>query len=529
MRISSRFFLLLSISLSVLQANGQARMRKMSTVINHPSLNVYAPFISTDANALVFVSDNAEDHALTPFFTFRDNGDWREPQVLPRNVYTRLNFLRGYGLNADGSILFFSTMKTPGVGGFDLWSSQWKGTVWSNPVNLGAPINSRQHEACASVSADGKTMYFMRCEKMDQQRAEHCKILRVEKKPNGMWGEPEELPSFINTGNSQSPRIMADGETLIFSSDKMGGKGGMDLFVTRYTNGTWSNPEPMNFANTEKDDQYVSVTGLGRYLLRDAPGARKNEIVEYLIPAEFRPRGMMKIDGRVTGPDGKPVSSYLSLVDTETGERVYNGRPNSDGTFLIYAREGSRYEFAIDPEHGNMTFYSKAMDLTGESIPQVEKVRAVLKTLAPGDEFDLSGISFREYSGELDVTHSARALQRLARMVTENPSMKFEIEVTLEGYQEDSLQSNPDLTETRTDTVQWKYVDIDTLGQLFERDTASVKVMYHNDRTMQQAQSIVQYLISKGAREENVSGFSNAVPALTPGERKTSIRAKVSM
>src|SRR5690606_2037337 len=290
--VSAGFFICLTLVLAT-DVHGQAKVRKLSTILNHPSLNLHAPYISADANAIVFISDNAEDYVLTPFFSFRENADWQAPQVLPRNVHTRLNFLRGYGLSADGGLLFVSTMKTPGVGGFDIWMSEWKG-AWANPVNLGAPINSRQHEACASLTTDGKTMYFMRCEKMDQNKADLCKIFRVDKQPTGRWGEPVELPAHINTGNSQTPRIMADSETLIFSSDKMGGKGGMDLFMTRFQDGEWTKPVPLDFVNTEKNDQYVSVTGLGRYLLRDSPGARKYELVEYLIPQELRPHGMMK-------------------------------------------------------------------------------------------------------------------------------------------------------------------------------------------------------------------------------------------
>lgn len=513
---------------AALDAYGQASTRKMSTVINHPSLNVYAPFVSADANALIFVSDNAEDNALTPFFSFRDRADWREPQVLPKTVYTRLNFLRGYGLSADGNTLFFSTMKSPGVGGFDIWTSEWRNTAWVNTTNMGAPINSRQHEACASLSTDGKTMYFMRCEKMDQNKADLCKIFRVDKKPTGAWGEPVELPAYINTGNSQTPRIMADGETLIFSSDKMkAGKGGMDLYMTRLVDGTWTNPVPLDFVNTAADDQYVSVTGLGRYLVRDTPGARKNEIVEYLIPQELRPRGVMKVDGKVLGADGKPVPAYLSLVDLATGKRVYNGRPGSDGTFLFYVMEGSRYELAIDPEHGDKVFYSQTLDLTHDPIPQVEKVSAILKTPAPGDEIELDGISFVEHSGELNLGTSDRELQRLARLVTSNPSLKFEIQVSLEGYEEDSLQTNPDLTEIRIDTVSWKYVDIDSLGQLYERDTVSAKMIYHNDRTLQQAEAVIAFLVSKGASPENLTGSVDAVPALLPENKKTRVKARV--
>lgn len=523
-------------------AIGQAQVRKLSTIINHPSLNTFAPYVSADANALVFLSDNAEDNALTPFFTFRQNADWKEPQVLPKNINTRLNFLRGYGLSADGSTLFFSTMKSPGVGGFDICTSEWKG-AWTNPANLGAPINSRLHEACASVTPDGKTLYFMRCEKMDQFRAERCKIFQVKKKSNGLWDEPVELPENINTGNSQTPRIMADGETLIFSSDQFASsKGGMDLYVTELQDDRWAEPRALSFANTAKDDQYVSVTGLGRYLLRDSPGPRKNELVEYLIPDDLRPKGVMKIDGKVTDPEGKPMPAYISMVNRQTGERVYNGRPNSDGTFLLYAMEGSEYELGIDPEHGNKTYYSKYLDLTSDKIPQVEKVHAVLKPLTSGDELILSGISFREYSSEIDMKASESELKRFVRMVTGNPGLKFEVQVFFEGYLEDSLQSHPDLTEIRADTVYSKYIDIDTLGQLYERDTISLEITYHNDRTVQQVESVVNYLISKGIDSGNLSasasavpavdsgqmaGFAGAVPAVLPEKKKTWVKVRV--
>jgi hypothetical protein len=351
----------------------------------------------------------------------------------------------------------------------------------------------------------------------------------VDKKSNGMWGDPVELPAHINSGNSQAPRIMADARTLIFSSDKLAGsKGGMDLYMTRLSNGTWSAPVPLDFVNTEKDDEYVSVTGLGRYLLRDSPGARKNELVEYLIPQELRPKGMMKVDGKVVNQDGQPLPAYISLVNTNTGERIYNGRPNSDGTFLLYAMEGERYELSIDPEHGDKTFYSRVLDLTREPIPQVEKVRAVLKPVSAGDEFVLSGITFHEYSSDINIEASQRELQRLARLVTSNPDLRFEVEVLFEGYQEDSVQSNPDLTEMVYDTVHWKYIDIDTLGQLYEMDTVSLKVRYHNDRSFQQVQSIVSYLISKGATEGSVSGLASATSAaVLPQNRKTIVRARV--
>jgi hypothetical protein len=528
-----KYFKYVSMSLLVLTGlysnlYAQAKMRKLPGTINHPSINLFAPYLSADANALVFVSDNAEDNALAPFFTFRDNADWREPQMLPKSIYTRLNFIKGYSLSGDGKKLYYVTMKSPGVGGFDIWSSDWKGTAWTEPVNFGLPINTKGHEGSPSLTVDGNIMYFMRCEKMDPNKAEGCKLFKCTKKPNGQWDEPLELPGTINTGNSQTPRIMADGETLIFSSDKMkGGKGGMDLYTTKFVNGNWTSPLPMDFANTEKDDQFVSVAALGRYLVKDMMGQRKNELVELLIPDQLRPRGMMKIEGKVSDPAGKSIAAYISVMDLPKNKRVYSGRPYPDGSFTVYIMEGSKYELSIDPEQDNNSYFSKQFDLTSDKIPQIEKVAATLKPLAIGDELSLDMIKFKANSSEVDAAASSAEAKRLVRAVKANPNFKFEIQVLLNGYLEDSVRSNPDLTEVIYDSIHTSYDDIDSLGQLYQRDTVVAKTTYHNDRTWNQAKSLVKYLVSQGLSENSFGYFGNAIPATLPENKKLTVKAVV--
>jgi hypothetical protein len=527
MKSIKRCLAVLLLFMALTDSMGQAKMRKLPSAINHPSVNAYAPYLSADANALVFISDNAEDYALTPFYTFRDNADWSEPKMFPKSIYTRLNFLNGFGLSADGKKLFYTTLKTPGVGGFDIWTSDWKGSAWSEPVNPGLPLNTRAHEGSPSITPDGNTIYFMRCETMDQNKGYNCKLFRSVKKGNGQWDEPAELPAVINTGNSQSPRIMADAETLIFASDKMpGNKGGMDLYSTKLVNGEWSKPIALDFVNTNKDDQYVSVAALGRYLLKDAMGARKSEILEYLIPDHLRPKGMMKIDGKVLDPAGKPIPAYVSIFDLTKNKRYYNGRPYPDGSFIVYAMEGSKYELSIDPEQDNISYFSRQFDLISDKIPQVEKVTATLKPLAAGDEFDLGWIKFKPYSSDIEIPSSSQAeLKRFLRVVKANPNLKFEIQVMLTGYEEDSIQSGPDLTEALYDSVQATYDDIDSLGQLYERDTIFVHATFHNDRTWRQAESIMSYFVSQGASEGTFTFFGNAIPATVPEQKKITIKA----
>jgi len=524
MKYFATLLLVFAIGLNVL---AQAKVRKLSNVINHPSINVYAPYTSFDGNALIFLSDNAEDNILTMFYSFKENADWKEPVVAPKQINTRLNFLRGYALSADGKKLYFTTTKAPGVGGYDIQVSELKGTTWGEPQNFGLPINTRGHEACPSFTTDGSTIYFMRAEKMDQNKAENSKIFTAKKRANGQWDEPIELPANINTGNSQAPRIMADGETLIFSSDKMpGNKGGMDLYVSKFQNGTWSNPVALDFTNTDKDDEYVSVNALGRYLLRDSQGPKKSELVEYLIPNELRPKGMMKLDGTVTDANGAATPAYVSVTDLATNKRFFSGRPDARGDFLLYLKEGTRYELSIDPEQSNISYFSKQYDLTGDKIPQSEKVSAVLKPIAAGDELALDGVRFKPMLSELDPA-SLSDLQKLARVIKSSPQFKFEIQVMLKGYKEDTVRSSPDLTEMMIDSIKTQFDDIDSLGQLYKRDTIKVKTTFHNDRTQTQAKAISDYLVKQGVDPMMLKIFVNAIPSSAPvaEDRKITVKA----
>jgi hypothetical protein len=515
--------LLLHLVITLLLA--QAKTRRLPGVINHPSLNLYAPYISHDGNALLFVSDNGEDGALTVSYTSREN-DWTEPVELSKNVNHRLVYQKGFALSANGKKLYFTSTKSPVVGGYDIMSSELKGTAWSEPVNLMLPINSKTNEGCPSFTVDGNTLYFMRCEKMDQSKADGCKLFVAEKKQNGQWGEPKELPANINTGNSQAPRIMADGETLIFSSNKMNSsKGGMDLYVTKFKNGNWSDPAPMDFVNTEKDDQFVAVAALGRYLIKEAPGPRKNsELVEFLIPDEVRPKGMMKVEGKVTDENNAPVASYITVMDLTSKVRVYSSRPSNDGSYFVYLREGSTYELSFDPEQSKVGFFAKQFDLTSDKIPQREKVNAVLKSPAPGDEFLLGMVQFKPITSQLETT-SEGELKRLVRMIKANPQLSFEIQVTSTDYIEDSVRSSPDLSELMIDSVHTQVDDIDTLGQVYKRDTVVIKNIYHNNRTQAQATTIVDYLTKLGANKDNLTIFTNAIAAVLPEDKKLTVKA----
>jgi hypothetical protein len=132
-------------------------------------------------------------------------------------------------------------------------------------------------------------------------------------------------------------------------------------------------------------------------------------------------------------------------------------------------------------------------------------------------------VHFKPNTSELEPS-SEPELKRFARMAKANPELSFEIQVTLNGYVEDSIKASADLTELIMDSIQVQVDDIDTLGQVYKRDTVIVKSRYHNDRTQAQARSILEYLTKFGMNSQNLTVFTNAIPAVLPENKKLTVK-----
>ena len=536
MRIFSTLFILVIVSFQLLS---QPKVRKMPNNINHPSINQSSPFISLDGNNMIFIADNGEDNALSMNYTYKvDAVNWKDPVLMPRHIQSRLNFLRGFALDAEGKTLFITNQKGGGIGGYDISISEKKGSFWTDPVNPGSPLNSKSHDACPSLTSDGKTMYFMRCEKMDSKVADVCKIFVSKMNLGGQWEEPIELPSSINTGNSQVPRIMGDDETLIFSSDKFtSNKGGMDLYMTRNENGVWSKPVALNFVNTDGDDQYVSATSLGRYLLKDVKADRSTELVEILFPQELKPKGLMKIEGQMKSS----VGAYIGVFDLKARKQLSSIRPSENGSFVIYLKEGSEYDLSIEPESDKLTYFSRLYDLTGDRFPTYDKLEAELHELKAGDEIELAAVRFNPYTSTLNTT-SENEIRRASRLIRANTNFRFTLDITLFGLLKDSIQSSPDLTEVVFDTLKFKVnytkdslveippdsmtltIRYDTLRTVLTRDSIVINTTYHNDRTSEQLQTVLNALIAEGIHSDRVQWTHRALPIEGIENKKTLVK-----
>jgi Tol biopolymer transport system component len=156
-------------------------------------------------------------------------------------------------ISADGLLLVFCSNRPDGIVKTDLWMTRRSTTddPWSEPENLGPPVNSPSIEATPSISADGLLLFFQSTRPGGYGGPVDIWVaMRPTRYAN--WGTPVNLGPVINTtGFDGNPSISADGSTLYFASNRPGGHGDEDLWQVSI------NPMPGDFRDDRDSDSAV--------------------------------------------------------------------------------------------------------------------------------------------------------------------------------------------------------------------------------------------------------------------------------
>lgn len=159
------------------------------------------------------------------------SGDWINPKPFP---YNGVDYSTGFpALNQDGSLLYFSSNRPDGFGGYDLFKSRRVGDTWSTPENLGATVNSLGNEV--SPYFDGRSLFFS----SDwHQGMGGYDIFRAEKENNN-WVRIYHLGSNVNSSYDDYNYVYDYRRNLGYlTSNRTGGKGLEDIYkVTKNSGG----------------------------------------------------------------------------------------------------------------------------------------------------------------------------------------------------------------------------------------------------------------------------------------------------
>src|SRR6185369_16485760 len=394
----------------------------------------------------------------------------------------------------------------------DIYFSTYNGNDWTEPKPLNKNINTSQFwETCASVSPDGKKLYF--ASNRDGGFGE-LDIYVSELDSHGEWGKAVNLGNTINTpGNEDSPFIHFDGVTLYFSSDGHPGLGNSDIFFSEFKKGQWTKPEnigyPINLweydgfftmSRDKKTGYYSTVKdgGLGgidiysikflepKYKPKPPPPVvvveKKKEVENknYVDPSVQKlidEKVVTVLRGKVIDENtAAPLNATVTLVDNETGKvlsKIYSD-PTS-GDFELHIPHGGNY--GVTTESVGYLFNSINFNLPKFAEYQEIDTHIIMVRTVIGSKVVLRNIFFDVGKFNLK-DQSVSEIENVQELLVKNPQLKVQIN----GH-------------------------TDNTGDATSNKTLSLK----------RANAVVDYLISKGIDQTRVSakGYGSERPIVS--------------
>jgi outer membrane protein OmpA-like peptidoglycan-associated protein/Tol biopolymer transport system component len=333
------------------------KVHNFGAIINTP-FTEYNPVVSADESVMAFTAlrpntgktRSGDKFIEEIYISYNKSGTWSEPAVVP--VASHYN-VGTAGISADGQRMLIFMGGATDPGNIMVINKTVEG--WSNPSILANTLNSKYLESTASITPDGKTIYFA-SDRLNGLGG--MDIYKIELQANGSWSQPVNLGAPINTkDNEDAPYIHPDKKTLFFTSDGHNSMGGRDIFFSKLVNDKWTKPENMGYpVNTTSNDNYFTLIANGArgYFSSDRKGGFGAQDLYYLdMPDGSGNIPLTMIKGRILNSEtGRPIPTKMFLIDNETNKKldfVYDPDPET-GNYLIILPPAKNYDLVIESD-----------------------------------------------------------------------------------------------------------------------------------------------------------------------------------
>jgi OOP family OmpA-OmpF porin len=495
------FVILLFSTFGSLQAQ---TLQKLGSSIN-TEYNEIHPVISPDGNELYFVrvshpSNNfGKSGSNDVWFTqHRSDGRWSIARKMPNTVNKdRYNDL--FSITPDGNTILIRGVYKNGRKQNEVGISKCQKTKtgWTQPEKLEIPkleVMCKGQYLSAFLTNNGKVLILGFTEKKNSKDDDLYTSMLAK---DGKWSKPELLGADINTGSSETtPFMAADDYTLYFASDRKGGEGGSDIWVSKRQDRSWKKwSTPINLGpkiNSKEDDYYYSITASGEYAymttknetlgkgdiirfkLREMNDATetvaalqssdntnsrdntfkktKEELAKEELAAAISVNPVVVISGKVLDTKTqRPIEAKVIYETFPDGEEVGEAHTNpSTGEYKIMVPYGKIY--TIRAEANDYIAIGKNIDLTQKG--EYKEIKGEDLELAPlqtGVTVAMSNIFFEFASATLE-KESFLELDRLAGVLLANRTMAIEVQ----GHTDNvgTAEANLKLSQARANSVR---------------------------------------------------------------------------
>jgi len=394
-----------------------------------------------------------------------------------------------YSITPDGQTMLIKGQYNNGnyeTRGFSL--SKKTASGWSPPQKIDIPnyVNlSKGQFDCGFLSADGKVLLMAFSEKKNSKEDDIYVSFRQK---DGSWSKPMDLGPEVNTKFTETtPFLAPDGATLYFSSNREGGLGSNDIYVTKRVDKTWKHwSKPVNLGpkiNTDGYDAYYTLGASGDYaylttfkntlgkgdivrvkLTDDQPTDQPGKVgggndvakTDVTRPDLTRPDPVALISGKVIDQTtGKPIEARIVYQTLPDGAEA--GEATSDpitGEYKIVLPYGQKYsmraiakDFIAEGDNVDLTQTKGFQEIKGKELKLVP--------IEVGRTVRLNNIFFDTGKSELR-PESGPELDRLVTTLNESP--KIVIEVRGHTDNTGSNEINAKLSQDRADAVREYFI-----------------------------------------------------------------------
>jgi outer membrane protein OmpA-like peptidoglycan-associated protein len=448
-----------------------------------PARNLGAPVNTTRHDATVGLS--ADGHHLLVYL--EDNeGDiyeanlsgstWSKPKNLGSRINTRYHESAAC-YSPDGKYVYFVSDRPGGRGGRDIYRVELEARTPAE--NLGAVINTPYDEEGVFMHPDGKTLYFS---SKGQSSIGGYDIFKSTLNDKGQWSEPENLGWPINTPDDDVYFVMgASGQRAYYSTDRPDGLGGKDIYRVTFLGpepvaATPPTPAKLPKRPTAKlmatKPVTIKPTALkpiapkpgpakvaGTKAAKPSPAPKRLPATPAapVVPAAAPTPKAGAATSHVTILKGvvmdavsrKPLGATIEVVDNQKNEVVATFQANAGtGHYLISLPSGANYGVAV--RQPGYLLHSAHFDLPAGA-PYVELLQDIaLNRPVPGATVALHNIFF--VPGQADLRpESAPELVRLKQLLTEQP--KLHVELIGQTNDVADAAASTDLSQPRAEAV----------------------------------------------------------------------------
>ncbi|MFN0031306.1 MAG: OmpA family protein [Flavobacteriales bacterium] len=259
----------------------------------------------------------------------------------------------------------------------DLYFTKLEGVQWTNPEALSG-VNGKFHDAVGAVSPSGSMLIFTRSFQLNggalagnDQRVSNTQLYTSKSNPDGTWEKATVMPFCDSKYMFAHPAFTKDGNTLYFSSDMPGGKGGMDIWESKLSGGTWGAPRNLGSDINTKGDEVFPTT-------------HENDVLYFSSDAHQSLGGLDIVFSRNNNGSWAVPTHVSYPINTSADDFSMIWNEDNEGGFLSSDRSGTDRIYSFTAEDINVSMEGL---VTGkDSMLPLGGVKVRIKNVTDGTE-----------------------------------------------------------------------------------------------------------------------------------------------